>query len=181
MSNEINDILNSGSKEERISTIKSLSNTSENSIINIIVSMLSDPDIEVRGEVFSTLVLNQNKISEILIQNLSSENKNVRAFSALILANRRDSDAIPFIIKLADDESSLVRSCALGALGYLRANDASEVIHNYFSDSSLEVKKSALHAALEIGDVITLDEIKELEKETDSDLDKLLTKAKQNF
>ena len=73
--------------------------------------------IQVRGEAFSSLVLNKNKISDLLIKNLNSASKNIRGFASLVLANRNEVDAIPEIIKLAKDERSMVRSCAIGALG----------------------------------------------------------------
>ncbi len=177
---EINKVLDSGSKQEKIKILESLNDTSDPKIINKIITLLDDPEIEVRGEVFSVLVLNENNISESLIKNLSSESKNVRGFSALVLANRKDSDAIPSIINLTNDSSSMVRSCALGALGYLKAVQASKVIHNCLSDSNLEVKKSAIKAVIDIGDKIPPKEINEISKEKDEELEKLLVLAKQN-
>ena len=177
---EINKVLDSGSKQEKIKILESLNDTSDPKIINKIITLLDDPEIEVRGEVFSVLVLNENNISEFLIKNLSSESKNVRGFSVLVLANRKDSDAIPSIINLTNDSSSMVRSCALGALGYLKAVQASKVIHNCLSDSNLEVKKSAIKAVIDIGDKIPPKEINEISKEKDEELEKLLVLAKQN-
>ena len=143
-------------------------------IINKIISKLDDDDIQVRGEAFSSLVLNENKISKLLIENLQSSNKNIRGFSALILANRKDIDAVSSIIELTKDSSSMVRACALGALGFLKANDASNAIQNCFSDSSLEVKKSAVKAAIDIGYKLPPEEIQEISKEKDEELEKLL-------
>ena len=177
---EISKVLDSGSKQEKIKILESLNDTSDPKIINKIITLLDDPEIEVRGEVFSVLVLNENNISESLIKNLSSESKNVRGFSVLVLANRKDSDAIPSIINLTNDSSSMVRSCALGALGYLKAAQASKVIHNCLSDSNLEVKKSAIKAVIDIGDKIPPKEINEISKEKDEELEKLLVLAKQN-
>ena len=177
---EINKVLDSGSKQEKIKILESLNDTSDPKIINKIITLLDDPEIEVRGEVFSVLVLNENNISEFLIKNLSSESKNVRGFSVLVLANRKDSDAIPSIINLTNDSSSMVRSCALGALGYLKAAQASKVIHNCLSDNNLEVKKSAIKAVIDIGDKIPPKEINEISKEKDEELEKLLVLAKQN-
>ncbi len=178
--NEINKVLDSGSKDEKIKILESLNGTSDLKIINKIISMLDDPEIEVRGEAFSVLVLNENNISEFLINNLSSENKNVRGYSVLVLANRKDSDAISTIVNLTNDSSSMVRSCALGALGYLKAVQASKVIHNCLLDSNLEVKKSAVKAVIDIGDKIPTKEINEISKEKDEELEKLLVLAKQN-
>ena len=177
---KISSILDSGLKQEKITILESLNRSTDPKIINKIISMLDDPEIEVRGEAFSVLVLNENNISEFLIKNLNSESKNVRGFSALVLANRKDSDAVPAIINLVNDSSSMVKSCALGALGYLKAVQASKVIHNCLLDSNLEVKKSAVKAAIDIGDKIPQKEINEISKDKDEELEKLLVLAKQN-
>ena len=177
---DVNKIFDSDSKEEKITLLESLANSNDSEIISKVISKLDDPDIEVRGEAFSSLVLNENNISEQLIQNLESDSKNIRGFSALVLANRRNSDAISKIIKLTKDQSGMVRACSLGALGYLKAVQASKEIHESFSDSNLEVKKSALKAALDIGDVISSEEILELSKEKDPEIEKLLVQARLN-
>lgn len=173
-------ILDSGSKEEKIIALESLTNTSDSVTINKIISKLDDEDIEVRGEAFSTLVLNENNISSPLINNLKSDSKNVRGFSALVLANRRDTNAIQEITKLTKDQSGMVRACALGALGYLKAKKATKQIHECFFDSNLEVKKSALKAAINIGDKISAEEINHLSNEKDPEIKKLLIQAKNN-
>jgi HEAT repeat protein len=177
---KVANIFESGTKKEKISILESLSNTSEPEIINQVISRLDDTDIEVRGEAFSSLVLNENNISKFLIQNLNSESKNIRGYSALVLANRRNTDAISEIINLTKDQSGMVRACALGALGYLKAKQASIPIHDCFFDSNLEVKKSALKAAIDIGDKISSKEIKELSKEKDPEIEKLLVQIKIN-
>ena len=115
-------ILDSGSMEDKIIVLESLSQSSDQETVNKIISKLDDSEIEVRGEAFSSLFINKNDISEFLIDALGSENKNIKAFSALVLANRGDVNAIPAIELLAKDPSSTVGSCALGALEYLRAN-----------------------------------------------------------
>jgi len=55
------------------------------------ISNLDDDDIEVRGEAFSSLVLNKNKISNFLINSLNATNKNIRGFMLLVLANRNET------------------------------------------------------------------------------------------
>ena len=176
----VNKIFDSDSKDKKIRLLESLANSDDHEIISKIISKLDDSDIEVRGEAFSSLVLNENNISNQLIQNLKSENKNIRGFSALVLANRRNLEAISEIIFLTKDQSGMVRACALGALGYLKAKQASKEIHECFSDCNLEVKKSALKAALDIGDKISSEEIRELSKETDTEIKKLIIQAKVN-
>jgi len=116
----IHEILDSGTKHDKIGILESLSQSSDQKIINKIITKLDDSEIEVRGEAFSSLFLNKNDISQFLIHALSLENKNVRAFSALVLANRGDKNAIPALELLTKDPSSVVRDCALGALEYLR-------------------------------------------------------------
>jgi len=120
----IHEILDSGTMRDKISILESLSQSSDQEIINEIITKLDDSEIEVRGEAFSSLFLNKNDISKFLIDALSSENKNIKAFSALVLANRGDVNAIPALELLSKDPSSMVGSCALGALEYLRANKA---------------------------------------------------------
>ena len=119
-------ILDSGTKDDKISIIESLSQSSDQEVINKIIAKLDDSEIEIRGEAFSSLFLNKNDISKFLIDALSSENKNIKAFSALVLANRGDANAIPALELLAKDSSSMVESCALGALEYLRTNKSSK-------------------------------------------------------
>ena len=122
----IQEILDSGTKYDKISIIESLSQSSDQEVINKIITKLDDSEIEIRGEAFSSLFLNKNDISKFLIDALSSENKNIKAFSALVLANRGDANAIPALELLAKDSSSMVESCALGALEYLSTNKSSK-------------------------------------------------------
>ena len=119
-------ILDSGTKDDKISIIESLSQSSDQEVINKIIAKLDDSEIEIRGEAFSSLFLNKNDISKFLIDALSSENKNIKAFSALVLANRGDANAMPELELLSKDSSSMVESCALGALEYLRTNKSSK-------------------------------------------------------
>ena len=127
-SSEIHEILNSGTKGDKINVLESLSQSDDQKIINEIITKLDDSEIEVRGEAFSSLFLNKNNISQFLINSLSSKSKNVKAFSALVLANRGDINAIPALELLANDPNSMVSDCALGALEYLRTNKDSKKI-----------------------------------------------------
>ena len=115
-------ILDSGSKKDKIRVLESLCQSSDQETISKIISKLDDSEIQVRGEAFSSLFLNKNDISQFLIDALSLENKNIKAFSALVLANRGDKNAIPALELLSNDPSSIVKECALGALEYLRTN-----------------------------------------------------------
>ena len=121
----IHQILDSGSNKDKINVLESLCQSSDQETICKIITKLDDSEIQVRGEAFSSLFINKNDISQFLIDALSSENKNIKAFSALVLANRGDANAIPALELLSKDPSSMVGSCALGALEYLRANKAS--------------------------------------------------------
>ena len=172
-------VLESGSSEEKIKILETLDKTDNPEVLEKIISKLDDDDIKVRGEAFSSLILNKNKISDFLIQNLNSTSKNIRGFAALVLANRNETNAIPNITKLAKDERSMVRSCAIGALNHLKAKEAKDVFLDSVSDTNLEVRKSALQAIINMKFPISEERIKEISKDADSDLLKMISKLKK--
>ena len=178
---EILQILSSDSKDDKIKVLESSSQTNNPEIIRKIISKLDDPEIAVRGEAFSSLLLNENKISEFLIQGLRSVNKNIKAFSALVLANRVDRDAIPALELLTKDPSGMVRSCALGGLGYLCSSQSSTVIRNCFEDEALQVRKSALEAFFKIGGQILPNEFERLTDDADDELKFLIKNYQRKF
>ena len=172
-------ILKVGKPEKKIKTLETLHNTNELKILEQIILRLSDDSIQVRGEAFNALLLNQNQISKILIDNLNSSDKNIRGFTSLVLANRNEKSAIPEIIKLAEDKHGMVRSCAIGALGHLKAKKITNIILKLLSDSNLDVQKSALQAAIQTDIIISTDKIKEIEKNADLQIKNLLLKLKK--
>ena len=172
-------ILELGKSEEKIKILETLHDTNELKILEQIILRLNDDSIQVRGEAFSSILLNQNQISKILINNLNSSNKNIRGFTSLALANRNEKSAIPEIIKLVEDKHGMVRSCAIGALGYLKAKKITDIILKLLSDSNLEVQKSALQAAIQTDIIISTDKIKEIEKSADLQIKNLLLKLKK--
>ena len=172
-------ILETGENQKKIEILETLHDTDNLKILQQIISRLNDDSIQVRGEAFNALILNQNKISKILIKNLNSTNKNIKGFTCLVLANRNDKDAIPEIIKIVNDKHERVRSCAIGALGYLKAENISEIILKLISDSSLEVQISALNAAIQTKISIPEQKIKEMSKNDDVQIKNLLLKLKK--
>ena len=74
-------MLDSSNKNERISIISQLTKIENKKIIEKIISLLDDDDIMIRGEVFSTLVLNENDISKNLIHNLKNKSKTSERFA----------------------------------------------------------------------------------------------------
>ena len=172
-------VLELGSCEEKIKILETLDGTDNPEILEKIILKLDDDDIQVRGEAFSSLVLNENKISNFLIKSLNSASKNIRGFASLVLANRNEITAIPEIIKLAKDERSMVRSCAIGALGYLRAQEAKEIFLESLLDSDLEVRKSAIQAVIDLNITISEKKIVEIVKEEDPEIEKLLSELKK--
>ena len=110
---ETTEILNNDNKNEKISLLSNLTEATNSKIIMQVISALDDDEIRVRGEAFSSLFLNDNDISEILISSLTDNSKNIRGFSALILANRGDTNSIDSLIDLTKDTSGMVRSCLL--------------------------------------------------------------------
>ena len=174
----ISKVLELGNSQEKIKILETLDKTDDPIILEKIISKLDDNDIQVRGEAFSSLVLNVNDISNFLIKSLGSSSKNIRGFSALVLANRNEKNAIPEIIKLARDDRSMVRSCVVGALGHLRAKEAEAVVLQSLLDSNLEVRKSALQAVINIKIKVPEYMKNEINKQKDSEIEKLLLKLK---
>ena len=173
-------ILEIGNNKEKIKILESLEHSDNPQILEKIILKLDDDDIQVRGEAFSSLVLNENKISDILIQNLNSTNRNIRGFTALVLANRMDMKAIPEMIKLTNDNRSMVRACAIGALGHLKAKEAKRIFLDSLSDSNLEVRKSSLQAIINLDISVSYSKIKEIVREKDHEIEKLISKIKIN-
>ena len=171
---EPTEILNNDNKNEKISLLSNLTEATNSKIIMQVISALDDDEIRVRGEAFSSLFLNDNDISEILISSLTDNSKNIRGFSALILANRGDTNSIDSLIYLTKDTSGMVRSCAFGALGHLRMKQAKKEIHAGIFDDNIEVKKSAAFALYLIEEKLSELERKELENQNDGDLEKIL-------
>ena len=176
---EIIKILELGKSEKKIKILETLHNTNELKILEQIILRLNDNSIQVRGEAFNALLLKMNQISKILINNLSSPNKNIRGFTSLVLANRNERSAIPEIIKLVEDKHGTVRSCAIGALGYLKAKKITDIVLKLLSDSNLEVQKSALQVAIQTDIIVSADKIKEIEKSADLQIKNLLLKLKK--
>jgi len=175
----ISEILETGTSQEKIKILETLSDVKNPEILEKIILGLDDNNIQVRGEAFSSLVLNNNKIEKSLIRNLESSNKNIKGFTSLVLANRNDSVAIPKIMKLVEDEHSMVRSCAIGALRYLKALEAEKIILQSLLDSNLEVKKSALQAIIDLDFIIPEEIIIKISKDNDPEIKKILLELKR--
>ena len=176
----ISKILEIGSNEEKIKTLEILDDINDSDILQKIISKLDDDSIQVRGEAFSALVLNKNKISNLLIQNLNSPSKNIRAFAALVLANRNEIIAIPEIKRLTKDDHGMVRSCAIGALGHLKDQESKEIFLESVLDSNLEVKKSALQAIIDLNIAVSDDVKSKIAEEKDSETEKLLSQLEKS-
>jgi len=174
----ISKVLESGNSQEKIRILETMDNINNPIILEKIISKLDDDDIQVRGEAFSSLILNENDISNFLVKSLNSTSKNIRGFASLVLANRNEVNSIPEIIKLTKDKRSMVRSCAVGALGHLKAEKAKEVFLESLLDSNIEVRKSALHAIIDLRISVSEERKNELRKEKDAELEKLLLKLK---
>ena len=154
--------------------LTTLTHTNDPEIIQEIIKLFDNKDIEIRGEVFSTLFLNKNNILEQLIYELKNESKNIRAYVALVLANRNEKESIQEIIKLTKDSSGLVRTCAYGALGHLEVKEGRKELHDGIFDSNIEAVKSAAYALSRIAEKISQKEIEKLDSFDDQDFEKIL-------
>ena len=171
------EILDSNNSREKIKILSTLNSTDNLEILEKIISKLDDKDISVRGEAFSSLVSNNKEISNVLIKNLNSENQNIKAFILLILANRKQQNAIKEIIKLAKDANPIIRANAIAALGHLKVNKAKEIFLQSIADSDLEVRKNALYALILLDTKIPNEKIIKI-KNDDQEVSRLLLKLK---
>ena len=158
----------------RKSILTTLTQNNDPKIIQEIIQLFDDYDIEIRGEVFSTLFLNENDILKDLILGLNHESKNVRAYTTLVLANRNEKNAIEEIRKLTNDSSGLVRTCAYGALGHLEAKESAKELHKGIFDSNLEAVKSAAYALTRIKEKISDKELEELHRLNEPEFGRIL-------
>ena len=176
---KILEILEIGTSNEKIKILETLDSENNPEILEEMIRRLNDDSIQVRGEAFSSLVLNENEISKLLIKNLNSSNKNIRGFILLILANRNEKNCIPEITNLVNDENSMVRSCALGALGHLKSKESKDILIESLLDSDLEVKKSALQAIIDLDITIPEDKIKKISEEKDDYIQKMIVQLRK--
>ena len=173
------EILEKGTSEDKIKILETLDSENNPKILEEMILRLNDDSIQVRGEAFSSLVLNKNEISDILIKNLNSLNKNIRGFTLLILANRNEKNVNSEIIKLVRDEHPMVRSCALGALGHLKVKESEDIFTEALADTDVEVKKSALQSIIDLKIRIPENKIKEISEINDEEIQKMLVKLKK--
>ncbi len=160
-------------EDSRLDILPKLTQTNDPEIIWEIISLFDAERIEIRGEVFSTLFLNENGILEQLLRGLKHESKNVRGYTLLVIANRNEKDAIKEIIELTNDSSGLVRTCAYGALGHLKVKESSKELHQGIFDSNLEAVKSAAYALARINEKISQEEIDSMKRLERIDFEKI--------
>ncbi len=167
--------MESGSSHEKINALEQVNDTTDREIIGAIVARLGDADIRVRGEAFSSLLANKNDICSVLVEYLDSTNADIRGFMALILANRGERSTIPHIEKLADDLHAIVRSCAVGALGHLKAHESRDIIVKSMRDADREVRMGAIWAAIKLGMQITEEMLTEDAGQNEPEINAMLT------
>ena len=160
-------------EDSRLDILPKLTQTNDPEIIWEIISLFDAERIEIRGEVFSTLFLNENDILEQLLKGLKHESKNVRGYTLLVIANRNEKDATKEIIELTNDSSGLVRTCAYGALGHLKVKESSKELHQGIFDSNLEAVKSAAYALARIKEKISQEEIDSMKRLERIDFEKI--------
>ncbi len=151
-------------EDSRLDILPKLTQINDPEIIWEIISLFDAEKIEVRGEVFSTLFLNENDILEQLLKGLKHESKNVRGYTLLVIANRNEKDATKEITEMTNDSSGLVRTCAYGALGHLKVKESSKELHQGIFDSNLEAVKSAAYALSRINEKISQEEIDSMQR-----------------
>ena len=173
-----------GNSRDRIRRLRSAPDGDGGSLVALAAPALDDGDIEVRGEAFSRLVACRADIAGHVEPLLASPSRNVRAFCALVLANRGDVQCAGAVAALAGDSSAAVRSCAMGSLGHMAlraspsqlpaAGAAARAVRSCLGDGDLEVRRSALHAASCLGMGLAEPERDALAGAGDAEIDRLL-------
>ena len=172
-------ILRSGNSAEKIRILQAARSIDDQDMLEEVVSRLDDEDIRVRGEAFGLLVLTDGDVSGFLLSSIKSPSKNIRGFVALVLANRNDQSAIPEIARLAGDDSSMVRSCAIGALGHLKAMQEADIFVNALSDPSQEVRNSALSAVIKMSIPVPEERMKSVLRDGDAETARMISRLKE--
>ena len=144
---ELQNALNKSEPLAKARLLEDLLPDSNDNIVRCVIECFADESLRVRGEAFAWLIANDEDISKTIAACLNHTDKHIRGYCALVLANRGDSDKAGEIAYLVKDESAMVRSCAVGALGYLKSKEYAGAILALFDDESDEVRQSAEHAA----------------------------------
>lgn len=153
-------------------------------LVDTVASALGDEDVEVSGEAFYLLVASGADIGRRIAPLLASPSRAARARGALVLANRGDMPRAGEVARLARDESATVRSAAMGALGHMAvraapgplpdADAAAEAVRSCLGDGSVEVRRSALQAAVHLGMDLAAAEMSCLAAAADAEIDRML-------
>ena len=178
-----------GTKAGKMRALRLVRDAAGGSLAALAMPALADEDIEVRGEAFSTLVASAADIAGDIAPFLASPDKTVRAHSALVLANRGDARLAGRVALLAADASAAVRAAAMGSLGHMAVRSARlplpgagpgapAAVRACLFDASLEVRRSALQAASDMGLELSESEAGALAAAGDAEIDRLLAGAR---
>ncbi len=168
-------ILELGNDSEKIRILESQDQTDEPEILKKIVLTLDDKEIKVRGEAYSSLLLNKNEILDFLIGDLNTGSENMKCSILLILANRNETPSIPSVLNLVKDDSPHVRSCAIGALGHLKYQQNDSIFIEALSDPNIEVRKSALQAIIDLNVLVSKQKMNKILEEKDNEIKNMLS------
>ena len=173
-----------GARRRGIRAVGSLPRGVDGGLVDAVASALGDEDIEVRGEAFCLLVASAADIGGRIAPLLASPSGTARAHGALVLANRGDVRWAGEVARLARDGSAAVRSSAAAALGHMAlrssprplpdADAAAEAVRLCLGDESIEVRRSALQAAVHMRIDLAAAERGALESAADEEIDRLL-------
>ena len=125
--------------------------------IDRLMLMSSDPSPELRANAIEALASVQSQVEPIVALSLSDPNPGVRAVAAMVAGQSRLSPLTPTIQGLLNDESAIVRSAALYALGSFGEEvDLTELSIQLFEDPSSGVRSQAAYILGELNDLSAL-------------------------
>ncbi len=119
--------------------------------VPVLVSLLNDPDLAVRGEAADALWrIGSDRAGPALLDQLLVETEDSNKTTlALALSASGYRPAIPRLIELLQANMNLIRTCAARALGELRAVEAESALINALSSETDEYAIQQMDLALE--------------------------------
>jgi len=143
-------------------------------IEKLITDLSSSNDTIVQYSIWKLVDIGSDTV-EPLIKSLSSDNKDIRLRSAIVLGLIKDERSYKPLLALFQDKDKEVQASAIKAVSSFKDYSTAPVIMKYLDDSDELVRMNAILALYNIGNPALLDTLKPrliefLEKDDDSDV-----------
>jgi len=160
--------LNSGVEEIRPDVIRALGETGHRRALPVLMELLEDEDVTVRGQAAIALGnIGDDSSAPALIEALEDEYDYVRECATVALGNIGDARAIPSLIKALDDMDIEVRRHAVWALGEIGGASVVPVLLEQLGGVDKQICLNAIWALRKMGTPEALKAVEEYEKRED--------------